>query len=153
MSEMPLFWLFPLGRDAVPGVHWQQLKISQSGQGRGQGWATLNQDQGSPSRSQHRQQRAGQAEPPPATSFVFRPHTGSSLPTLRAARAGPADAASTWSSSEHSWQRRPAQVAGAAPPGWRQVGAPRPGAWGGGKCSQGTPPQLHDFADPRPHRV
>ena len=49
----------PLGRDAEPGLRWQQLKISQSGEGRRQGWATRNHDQGSPSRFQHRQRRAG----------------------------------------------------------------------------------------------
>ena len=49
----------PLGWDAEPGLRWQQLKISQSGEGRRQGWATRNHYQGSPSRFQHRQRRAG----------------------------------------------------------------------------------------------
>ena len=146
----------PLGRDAEPGLRWQQLKISQSGEGRRQGWATRNHDQGSPSRFQHRQRKAGglgllqpcpwavhrelDSSSGPGRSLHHVPHTP------RSHRH-----ATTWSCSAHSWQL--AVAAGRALPGWWQEGATWPGVRGGGKRSQGTPPQLHDFADPRPHRV
>lgn len=153
MPETPLFWLSSSGSRCCPRGTLAATEDQPVRAGERTGLGHPEPGPRQPLEVPHRQRRAGRAEPPPATSFVLQPHTGSPLPTLRAARAGPADAASTWSSSERSWPRRPAQVAGAAPPGWRQVGVPRPATWGGGKPSQGTPPRLHDFADPRPHRI
>lgn len=109
----------PLGRDAVPGVHWQQLKISQSGQGRGQGWATQNQDQGNPSRSRIASEelaRLSPLQPLPSSSGRTQgarfPRCVLPGPAPRTPRRPGLPLNAAGRGAQHRWRERPHQGGG-----------------------------------------